>query len=88
VKKKYKIVDSIRFLKQKPSNSPMWNDLVKIKDIYLNGRIISVGDGRKTDFWEDSWCGLVSLKEKINELFDICEDQNKSVAWMAARAGD
>jgi hypothetical protein len=25
------------------------------------------------------------LKDKFNDLFEICEDQNKSVAWLAAR---
>jgi hypothetical protein len=84
-RKKYKIDGSIRSLKQKPSNSPMWNNLVKIKDIYLKGRIISIGNGRKTDFWEDSCCGSVSLKEKFKNPFDICEEQNKNVAWLVAR---
>jgi hypothetical protein len=48
-------------------------------------RTVSIEDGRKTDFWEDAWCGLVSLREKFPELYEICEDQNKSVAELAAR---
>jgi hypothetical protein len=51
----------------------------------LKGRIISVGDGQSTSFWEDPWCGAVTLKDKFNELFDICTEQDKNVAYMAAR---
>jgi hypothetical protein len=51
----------------------------------LKGRIISVGDGQSTSFWEGPWSGVVTLKEKFHELFDICTDQDKNVAYMAAR---
>jgi hypothetical protein len=32
--KKYKIGGSIRQIKQRPTNSHIWNDLLKVKDIY------------------------------------------------------
>lgn len=84
MKSKYKVEGSIRLKTHRPTNSPMWNDLVKIKDIYLKGRMISIGNG-ETNFWEDSRCVLVSFKEKFNHLLEICEEQNNSVAWLAAR---
>ena len=28
---------------------PVWNDLLKVKDLYLKGRIMIVGDGEFTD---------------------------------------
>jgi len=45
------------------TNSPVWNDILKVKRLYQQGRVMVVGDGKATDFWEDAWCGTVSLKE-------------------------
>jgi len=60
VQKKYiKQSTTICMLKTKPSNFPVWNDLLKVKDLYLRGRIMIVGDGKMTDFWRDAWRGLV-----------------------------
>ena len=39
----------------KQGDSPVWKDLLKVKQIYLQGRIMVVGDGRSTDFWHDTW---------------------------------
>jgi hypothetical protein len=85
VRKKYKIVKGISELHRKPRNSSVWNDLLKVKQLYLKGRIMIVGNGKRVDFWEDPWCGMVALKDKFRELYDICTDQNKSVAEMAQR---
>jgi hypothetical protein len=50
VRKKYKIKGGIALLKNKPDNPPMWNDLLKVKELYLAGRHIKFGDGSDTDF--------------------------------------
>jgi hypothetical protein len=44
-----------------------------------------VENGQMIDFWEDPWCGVVSLKDKLKGLYDICTEQNRSVAEMAER---
>jgi hypothetical protein len=85
VKRKHIIKGGIVHLKNKPCNSPVWNYLIKIKELYLSGRSIQIGNGKDTDFWSDPWCGAISLKEKISELFWICNDQPYSVADMARR---
>jgi hypothetical protein len=85
VRKKYKIRRGITQLQKNPRNSSVWNDLLKVKALYLSGRTMLVGNGQDTDFWEDAWCGVVPLKEKFTELFEICTEQNKSVAEMANR---
>jgi hypothetical protein len=59
--------------------------LIKIKELYLNGRSIQIGNGKDTDCWSDPWCGVISLKEKFNDLFLICNEQTLSVANMARR---
>jgi hypothetical protein len=63
VRKKYKIKGGIVQLRTKQSNSSLWNDLLKIKDLYLKGRVMKIGNGRDTDFWRDSWCDSIPLKD-------------------------
>ncbi|RCV43121.1 hypothetical protein SETIT_9G269800v2 [Setaria italica] len=70
-KKKYKIEGGISHLKSNQNNSPVWSDLLKVKYPYLKGRIIKIGNGLDTDFWNDPWCGVVPLRDKFQELFDI-----------------
>jgi hypothetical protein len=82
VKKKYKIKGGIATLRYNPKNSPVWNDMIRIKDYYLAGRQIIIGNGLDTDFWRDPWCGPVALKEKFSSMFDICNEQTGSVAEM------
>jgi hypothetical protein len=85
VKKKYIKLSHVAQLKPKPYISPMWNDLLKVRDLYLRGRIMMVGDGNATDFWNDVWCGEMALKEKYPNLFDICNEQCCLVAEMAQK---
>jgi hypothetical protein len=58
----------------------VWNDLLKVKDLYLSGRYIKIGNGWDTDFWSDPWCGSVALKDKFIELYEVCNEQKESVA--------
>jgi hypothetical protein len=83
VRTKYNIKRGIVHLKVKPSNSPVWNDLIKVKELYMCGRYIQIGNGRDTDFWSDPWCGTIPLKEKFRQLAEICNEQKKSVAEIA-----
>jgi hypothetical protein len=83
VKKKYKIKGGIATLRYNPNNSPVRNDLIRVKEYYLAGRQINIGNGLDTDFWRDPWCGPVALKEKFSSLFDICNEQTGSVAERA-----
>jgi hypothetical protein len=72
-------------LKKKPTNSPVWNDLIGIKDLYLAGRIMKIGNGVDLDFWEDPWCRNVALKRKSRTLYEINNEQHTSVAERAQR---
>lgn len=52
-------------LKKSSKNSPVWNDLLKTKHIYMKGRTMMIGNGKSTSFCYDAWCEQVSLKEKF-----------------------
>ena len=83
VRKKYIKNSCVSLLKKKPSNSPVWNQLLSIKDIYIAGRKVLVGKSDSTSFWRDSRICDTSLKDKFPQLFEICNEIEVSVAWMA-----
>ncbi|PNT70202.1 hypothetical protein BRADI_2g07627v3, partial [Brachypodium distachyon] len=56
---------------RKPGDSACWRDLQHLKQLYLRGRCVVVGDGRATDFWGDAWCGHTPLFQLFPDLFSI-----------------
>jgi hypothetical protein len=76
VKAKYKITHDIWTVRIKVNDSPVWGNLLKIKEIYLKGRTMIIGDGKSTDFWHESWCGTKPLYEHFTLLFLVCNQQN------------
>lgn len=75
----------VTMLKEKPFNSPVWNDLLKVKDIYTKNRKIIVGKGDRTDLWHDVWCADITVSEKFPGLFDICNEKEITVDQMARK---
>lgn len=55
VKFKYLKDKSICTVKHRQNDSPIWADLLKIKNVYLQGRKIVIRDGKKTMLWKDIW---------------------------------
>jgi len=79
VKNKYLYKDSIHTVSHKLHDSPIWYDLLKVKGIYLEGRIVKIENGKKTRFWEDSWLFDKPLCSLIPELFILCKQKEVSV---------
>jgi hypothetical protein len=52
----------------------VWNDLIEIKNLYLVGRLVKIGNDVDTDFWRDPWCGNIALREKFRDLFFFSKD--------------
>jgi hypothetical protein len=50
IKKKYLKKGMICLLSKNPKNSPLWNDLLKVRNVYLKGRSMVVGNGKKYQF--------------------------------------
>jgi hypothetical protein len=57
--------------------------MLQVKQIYLKGRRMKVGDGKNTSFWCDAWCDQTPLKDRFPEIFDICIEQDVTVAAAA-----
>jgi hypothetical protein len=83
VKAKYGINKSLHHIRLRNDESPVWKDLLKVKHLYLRQRMMVVGDGNSADFWNDAWCGSSPFCEKFPQLFDICLDQQLTVAEAA-----
>lgn len=54
------------------SDSPCWKALLKVKEIYMVGRKITVESGNIARVWKDSINGLPPFQEQYPQLFDIC----------------
>jgi hypothetical protein len=57
--------------------------MLHVKDLYLCGRKMQVKYGSRPNFWGDCWCGSNSLKDRFPALFEICNDQDITVAAAA-----
>jgi hypothetical protein len=64
----------------KHDDSVVWKDLLKLKHLYTTGRIMLVGNGQSTDFWNDAWRGTSVFCDKFPQPFDICSQQQITVA--------
>jgi hypothetical protein len=83
MRKKYLKDKGIYYTQKRPGDSALWADMMTVRDIYLCGRRMRVGNGLLTSFWGDSWCSISPLKDMFPVLFDICNDQKISVAEAA-----
>lgn len=79
VKFKYLKKDSICTVKHRQNDSAIWSDLLKVRDIYLQGRKMIGRDGKKTLFWKDTWLFDKPLNYLFPDLFKLCLQPDISV---------
>lgn len=84
IKLKYLKDKSICSVSHRQSDSPVWYDLLKIKDIYLQGRKIVTKNGKKTLFWVDTWLYSKPLCILLPSLFKLCEQPDITVHQVKA----
>lgn len=66
-------------VKRGQTDSTMWSDLLKIRDVYLQGRQLNVGNGKRTLFWKDAWLFDKPTNLVFPDLFKLCEQPNITV---------
>jgi hypothetical protein len=79
IKAKYRDADNL-FEGSGHGGSQFWKSLHKIKHFFKLGAKHLIGDGRRTFFWTDWWCGDQPIKELFPDLFNICDNPNLLVA--------
>uniref|UniRef100_A0A453IXL8 Reverse transcriptase zinc-binding domain-containing protein n=1 Tax=Aegilops tauschii subsp. strangulata TaxID=200361 RepID=A0A453IXL8_AEGTS len=57
----------------RPSDSPFWKGLMRIKDLLFHRTKFIVGNGMSTRFWEDTWLGKTPLAIQYPSLYNIVQ---------------
>jgi hypothetical protein len=83
MRRKYLRGAGIFYFRKRLVDSPLWSDIMQVKSLYLCGKRMHVGNGRMTRVC-DAWCGHSPLKDKFPEIYNICREQNITVAAAAA----
>lgn len=76
VKFKYLRGKCVSNVKHRQDDSPMWSDLVKVKNFYMQGRIVKTFGGELTRFWYDDWLFDKPLCTIVPSLFTLCEQKD------------
>jgi len=64
----------------KPTDSPFWKSLMRVKDDFFKRGSFNIGDGLQTRFWEDIWLGDVPLAQQYPSLYNIVQRKDVTVA--------
>ena len=64
----------------KPTDSPFWKGIMKVKQEFFQRISFTVGNGHRTRFWEDPWMGNMTLAAQYPTLYNIVRHKNVSVA--------
>lgn len=80
VKYKYLKKNTISNVKHKQSDSPIWADLLEVRNIYVQGRNFVVGNGKEILFWYDNWLYDQPLNVLFLDLFKMTQQPNITVA--------
>jgi hypothetical protein len=68
---KYLKNQTLAHVEGKPTDSPFWKGLMRVKDDFFSRGFFKVGNGSDTRFWEDIWLGDTSLAQQYPVLSNI-----------------
>ena len=69
----------------KPTDSPFWKGLMRVKDDFFSRGYFKIGDGTQVRFWEDVWLGDTPLANQYPSLYNIVHHKNLKVAHVLAQ---
>jgi len=84
LKNKYLQSKFLTQVKAKLYDSHFWRGLMKIKDEVLTNGTFFIKDGSATRFWEDTWVGNMSFKDRYPSLYNIVRDPHATVTKIMA----
>ena len=64
----------------RPTDSPFWKGLMRVKSVFFNRTKFIVGNGTTTRFWEDTWLGETPLALQYPSLYRIVQRHDALVA--------
>jgi len=87
VRTKYIKNRAISTIPPRLDDSPMWKDLLKVRNIYLAGRKPVIQNGENVLFWLECWLETDPLCLKYPVLFELNECKHISVAEFVRKNG-
>ena len=60
--------------------SSLWKEIRKEWPSFFQNAVLSVGDGRRINFWKDVWCGEEALCSKYPSLFNLALNKEAKIA--------
>lgn len=87
IKNKYIKDKMISNVPPRVDDSPVWKDLMKVRNIYLAGRKVKVQDGKSVQLRQDCWLEDQPLCVKFPILFELCDHKNISVRGFVDKEG-
>jgi hypothetical protein len=82
---KYLSQKTLAEVQAKPTDSPFWKGLMRVKDDFFQKGYFKIGNGATTRFWEDIWLGESSLATQYPSLYNIVNHKNVLVAHVLAQ---
>jgi hypothetical protein len=73
LRNKYLHSKSLAEVTIKPTDSPFWKGLMRVKEDFFNRGSFNVGNREETRFWEDTWLGNKPLAEQYPSLYNIVQ---------------
>jgi hypothetical protein len=67
-------------VEEKPTDSPFWKGLMRVKSDFFKRGKFKIGDWSRTRFWEDVWLGDVPLAQQYPSLYNIVQRKNVLVS--------
>jgi hypothetical protein len=68
-------------------DSPVWADLLKVKNIYLKGREVIVKNGKSVVLWTDKWSPSGPICVKAPILFELSTEKDVTIGEFHSRGG-
>ena len=86
LRNKYLGAKTLAHVEARPTDSPFWKGLMRVKDEFFNRGFFKIGDGALTRFWEDTWLGDTPLKSQYPSLYNIVQRKNVYVSNVLSRS--
>ncbi|XP_073355470.1 uncharacterized protein [Aegilops tauschii subsp. strangulata] len=82
LRNKYLQSKTLSQVTMRPTDSPFWKGLMRVKSTFFNRTKFIVGDGNDTRFWEDTWLGETPLALQYPSLYRIVNHRDALVAMI------
>ena len=80
IQNKYLRGETLSQVSPKPSDSPFWRGVLKVKQEFFALGSFQIGNGQSTRLWEDTWLGDRPLSVQYPRLFNIVRHKSVLVA--------